>query len=236
MNEALVVFVRGMISFFTLLIFTRALGKQQIAQITFFDYIVGITIGSIAASLTVDLSSAIWPHWAGLFVWAGFATILQLISLKSKKLSKYINDKSIIAIHDGIIIGDNLKKINFTLTELLGLLRLKDIFDLNEVKFGMIETNGQLSVLTKTNFENMVYSMNIKLKNDEVNNELIFNGIIIEDNLSKYKIDKEWLIGELNKQGFESPIEVFYAYLDSSRKLKVDTYRNKIITTKDIFK
>ena len=230
------VFVRGLISFFTLLIFTRALGKQQIAQITFFDYIVGITIGSIAASLTVDLSSAAWPHWVGLFAWTVFAAVLQLISLKSRKMSQYINDKPIILIHDGIILGDNLKKIKFTLSELLGLLRLKDIFDLNEVKFGIVENNGQLSVITKTDFENMVYSMNIELKNDDINTEIIFNGMIIHDNLSKYQIDKEWLLKELNKQGFESSLDIFYAYLDTSKNLKLNPYKNKIVSSKDIFK
>ena len=98
LNEALVVLVRGIIGFFTLLIFTRILGKQQIGQITFFDYILGITIGSIAATLTADLSSAAWPHWVGLFIWATLAFLLQVISLKSKKISKYINDKPIIVI------------------------------------------------------------------------------------------------------------------------------------------
>lgn len=69
MNEGLVVCVRAIISFFTLLIFTRILGKEQISQLTYFDYIVGITIGSIASEVTTDLSSRAWPHWVGLFTW-----------------------------------------------------------------------------------------------------------------------------------------------------------------------
>ncbi len=236
MNEALVVFVRGVIGFFTLLIFTRLLGKQQIAQITFFDYILGITIGSIAASLTVDLNSAAWPHWAGLTTWVVFGVALQLISLKSKKASLYINDKPKVVIHDGMILGDNLKKIKFTMLELLGQLRLKEIFDLNEVKYGVIETNGQLSVLKKDEFENMVYSMNIKLKNNDANNEVIFNGMMIDDNLSKYNVDNQWIMTELNKMGYESPQEIFYAHIDDSKKLIVDSYRNKIVNTKDVYK
>lgn len=63
MNEGLVVAVRSVIGFFSLLIFTRIIGKEQISQLTFFDYVLGITIGSIAASLTTDLSSRAWPHW-----------------------------------------------------------------------------------------------------------------------------------------------------------------------------
>ena len=62
MGEGIVVIVRGIIGFFTLLIFARLLGKEQISQLTFFDYVLGITIGSIASELTVDLSSRAWPH------------------------------------------------------------------------------------------------------------------------------------------------------------------------------
>ncbi len=69
MSEALVEMVRGLIGFFTLLIFARLLGKQQISQLTFFDYVLGITVGSIAASLTTDLTSRAWPHWVGLVTW-----------------------------------------------------------------------------------------------------------------------------------------------------------------------
>ncbi|HCS72648.1 MAG TPA: DUF421 domain-containing protein, partial [Clostridiales bacterium] len=65
MGEGIVVIVRGIIGFFTLLIFARLLGKEQISQLTFFDYVLGITIGSIASELTVDLSSRAWPHWVG---------------------------------------------------------------------------------------------------------------------------------------------------------------------------
>ena len=81
MNEAAVVFVRGIISFLTLLIFTRLLGKQQVSELTFFDYILGITIGSIAATLTTDLSSRAWPHWVGLATWTGAVWFLQWITL-----------------------------------------------------------------------------------------------------------------------------------------------------------
>lgn len=230
------VFVRGIISFFTLLIFTRILGKQQLGEITFFDYILGITIGSFAASLTVDLSSAAWPHWIGLLTWIALGVLMQMVSLKSKNISKYINDKPIIVIHDGKIIGDNLKSSKFTLNELLAQLRLKDIFDINEVKFAIIETNGQLSVFTKEQFGNLINSMNISLDNNNLNNELIFNGIIIDDNLSKFNLNHQWILDQLRNQGCCSPTEVFFAFLDSSKNLKVDVYKDKIISSNNIFK
>jgi uncharacterized membrane protein YcaP (DUF421 family) len=236
LNEPLVVCLRGIISFFTLLIFTRILGKQQISQITFFDYIIGITIGSFAATLTADLSSSAWPHWVGILTWIVLGILLQIVSLRSKKISQYINDEPIVIVHDGKIIGENLKNAKFTFSELLQELRLKDIFDINEVKFAIIEANGQLSTFNKEQFQNLINSLNIKGKDKNLDDALIFNGIIIDDNLSKYNLNRKWLLDELKKNGFDSAIEVFYAFLDRSKTLRIDPYNDQILNSKKIFK
>lgn len=228
--------VRAIISFFTMLIFTRILGKQQLGQITFFDYIVGITIGSFAASLTVDLSSSAWPHWVGIATWIVLGVLLQKISLKSKNVSEYINDSPVVVVHDGKIMGDNLKNSKFTMNELLQQLRLKEIFDVNEVKFAIIETNGQLSTLKKDEFKNLIDSMNIPKNNSERAHELIFNGIEIKENLDDLHLSHEWLMDQLKSHGLDSAQEVFYAFLDSSKNLSINSYKDKINCTTDIFK
>ncbi|HEX3011583.1 MAG TPA: YetF domain-containing protein, partial [Syntrophomonadaceae bacterium] len=133
MNEGLVVVARSIIAFFTLLIFARTLGRQQISQLTFFDYVLGITIGSIAASLSVDLSSRAWPHWVGLLTWAAAVLLLQWISLKSREASKYLVSEPTVVIMDGLILEDALRSIRYTMTDILEQLRDKGIFDLNQV-------------------------------------------------------------------------------------------------------
>lgn len=236
LNEGLVVCVRGIISFFTLLIFTRLLGKQQLGQITFFDYILGITIGSFAASLTVDLSSSAWPHWIGILTWIVLGVLLQKVSLISRKISHYINDEPIIVVHNGKIMGDNLRSSKFTIDELLQQLRLKSIFDINEVKLAMIETNGQLSILKTDEFQSMISCMGFSNNEPEINNELIFDGIIIRDNLLMLNHDNEWLLKQLKKCGISNPAEVFYAFMNSHEELDVISFRDKVISSKDIFK
>ena len=111
MNEGLVVLVRAIIGFFSLLIFARILGKEQISQLTFFDYILGITIGSIASELTVDLSSRAWPHWVGLITWASLAYLMEIISLKWRYAAKYIEGEPAIVIMNGRIMEDVLRKM-----------------------------------------------------------------------------------------------------------------------------
>ncbi|WP_339366066.1 DUF421 domain-containing protein, partial [Vallitalea maricola] len=82
---------RGVIGFISLLIFTRFLGKQQVSQLTLFEYILGITIGSMASTLTTDLSSAAWPHWVGLVVWAALVYFVQVLTIKFPIMAEYIN-------------------------------------------------------------------------------------------------------------------------------------------------
>lgn len=236
MNEALVVCFRGIIGFFSLLIFTRALGKQQLGEISYFDYILGITLGAFAASLTIDLSTAAWPHWVGLLTWSTLGILMQSISLKSRKIAISINDEPIIVLHDGKVLAENLKKIKYTFAELIEELRLKDIFDFNEVKFAIIEANGQVSVLKYEAFNNIISSMNIFLSDYNTNNDLIFSGMVIDDNLSKLDLNTDWLLNELKKQNIASPSEVFYGFIDSHNNLKLSSYKDNIICERNIFK
>lgn len=101
LNEALVVFVRGLIAFFTLLVFARLLGKQQISELTFFDYILGITIGSIAGTLTTDLAIRAWPQWVGLFTWTVAVLAMQWVTLKWRYAAKYIEGEPVVVIMNG---------------------------------------------------------------------------------------------------------------------------------------
>lgn len=136
-NEGLIVLVRGIIGFFTLLIFTRVLGKQQISQLTFFDYVVGITIGSTASSLTTDLTSRTWPHWVGLFTWTVLCLALQLITIKSKTAEKFLDGEPTIVIMNGKTLEESMKKVRYTIGDLLAQLRDKGIFDLDQVAYAV---------------------------------------------------------------------------------------------------
>ena len=164
MSEALVVVVRSIIAFFTLLIFAKILGKQQISQLTFFDYVLGITIGSIASELTIDLTSRAWPHWIGLLCWATLGFLMEYITMKWRYAAKYINGEPTIVIMNGKIMESALRKMKFPISDIMELLRNKNVFDLSEVDFAIIESNGQLSVLKKPEYE-PVTAKDLKITN-----------------------------------------------------------------------
>jgi len=235
MNEALVVAVRGVIAFFTLLIFARFLGKEQIGQLTFFDYIMGITIGSSASSLTTDLTSRAWPHWVGLLTWTVLVLLLQVVTMKFRYASKYIDGEPTIVILNGKIMDDAMKKLRYRLDIMYEQLRKKGVFDISEVKFAILETDGQLSVMKKPEFQDVtVKDLNLPVQDKGIAVEVIYNGIIIDQNLRQLNKDRRWLADELRRQNIKSPSEVFYMTVNPDGTVYVDKYRDHLENTENI--
>ncbi|MEG0775594.1 DUF421 domain-containing protein [Clostridium sp.] len=229
MNEGLVVLVRGVIGFFTLLIFARILGKQQISQLDFFDYVLGITIGSIAATLTTDLSSRAWPHWVGLLTWAALGYLMEIITNKWIYIGKYIDGEPTVVIMNGKIMESALKKMKFRAADLLQMLRNKDVFDLNQVEYAIIEPNGQLSVLKKSEYQPLTpKDMNKKVPSASISRELVYNGVVFHQNLQEIGKDERWLMKELKKHDVKQLSEVFLVLIDENGVFYIDKYKDHI--------
>lgn len=235
MNEGLVALVRSIIAFFSLLIFAKILGKQQISQLTFFDYTLGITIGSIAATLTTDLSSRAWPHFVGLFAWALLGYLMQYITEKWRYAAKYIEGEPTIIIMNGKIMEDALKKMKYTAADVMALLRNKDVFDLIQVDFAIIEPNGQLSVLKKPDYEPLTpKDMNIVKAPSGISTELIYDGVLINENLRQLNKTEKWVLDQLKMYQVKDISEVFLATLTPSGSLYIDKYEDHIRKVTDI--
>ena len=235
LNEGLVVLVRSFIGFFSLLIFTRIIGKEQISQLTFFDYVLGITIGSIAASLTTDLSSRAWPHWVGLITWAALGYLMEIVTLKWRYAAKVLEGEPVIVIMNGKIMEKALKKAKYRISDILELMRNQGVFDPNEVDFAIMESNGRLSVLKKAeHLPRTPKDMNIPVKNSGISTELIYDGILIEENLRQLNKDKAWLMNELKAHGINNISEVFLVTLNPEGSIYIDKYDDHITKVTDI--
>lgn len=229
MSESLVVAVRAVMAFFTLLIMTRLLGKKQLSQLTFFEYIIGITVGSIASSMTVDLTSQALPHWIGLIVWVFLAWVLEIITLRSRYLAKLLDGEPVVLIHNGKILERNLAGTRFRMADLMEQLRQRSVFNPADVEFAILETGGQVSVLKKADREPVTpRDLNIPVQYAGIPTELIVDGEVIDQNLQQVNLDRNWLLGELAKLGLTDPKQVMYAALDTSGKLYVDTYHDRL--------
>lgn len=229
------VILQTLLAFFGILIFARLLNKQQVAQLTFYDYINGITFGSIAAALATDVQQRTWQHLLGLALFALLTYLMSYISLNNRPLRKILEGEPTVVIHNGKILEQNMASLRYNHDDLMTQLREKDCFNISDVEFAVFEPNGSLSVLLKSQKlpitpENLGISTNYK----GISSELIVDGKIIYQNLSQNHLDNQWLNEELKKQGIFSVNEVSYASLDVAGNLYVDKIMDNIQNKLDI--
>lgn len=135
-------------SFFVLFVLDKLMGNRQLSQMSFFDYVVGITIGSIAAEMATDLESDWYHAIIAMTVYALIEIALTFISRKSKKARKILNGEPILLMNKGGVIGKNLKKARLTLDDLISEARIQGYFDINDIAYAIMEDSGNISFLS----------------------------------------------------------------------------------------
>jgi uncharacterized membrane protein YcaP (DUF421 family) len=219
---------RSFIFLILLFLTTKVLGKKQISELSFFEYVAGITIGSIAGEVVTGLEANM-THGAIAIVVFGFVTFLvNFLSIKSKKFSDFAEGKSTVVIKDGKILEDNLKKEKYTLDELSALLRQKDIFRVADVEFAVLEPRGTLSTLLKRENRPLTpKDLQMKMPAEKEPQTVIMDGKIIEESLRCAGKGRGWLYTELEKLDVNLD-NVFLAQVDSYGDITVDLYDDKI--------
>lgn len=225
MSELVLILIRSIMAFLLLLIMTRIMGKKQISQLTFFDYCVGITIGSIAATMSVDQNVKIANGLIALIIWGVFPLVLAYVSLKSIWFTKVIDGKPTIMIQNGKVLEKNMKKSLFTTDELMLSLRDKGAFKVSDVEMAVLETNGKLSVMLKTHKQPTTPQIiGIPTKQEHGPTILIADGQLLAKGLTERGYSKEWLLGEVQKHGAKNFKDVFLCQIDSNGSVYVDLY------------
>ncbi|MCQ6276490.1 DUF421 domain-containing protein [Bacillus sp. V3B] len=221
-------FIRSIVFIIVLIIMTKLLGKKQLSEISFFEYVSGITIGSIAGEAIMGLDNKIGHGVLAILVFSLITLFVDILSLKSKKFRDTIEGTGTIFIKDGKIMEDNLKKEKYSTTELESLLRQKDVFNMADVEFAILEPKGDLSVLLKKeNRPLTAKDLNLKVANDKVPQTVIMDGSIINDAMSAAGKDRNWLHAELDKLGVTVE-NVFMAQVDSYGDLTIDVYDDQM--------
>lgn len=223
MSIILVVIIRSAIAFFSLLLLTRIMGKQQIAELTFFDYVVGITIGSIASNLSVQVNQNTAATLAGMTVWAILPIILAFLSLNNVWIRKVVEGEGTVVIQNGRILEKNLGRIRLSIDDLLSQMRIQGVFDIADVEYALFESNGKLSIQKKSQKRPITPSdLNLATKYEGLPTNLIEDGIILIDALQSLNISKAWLFHQLDKVNIQDIKMVSLAQLDTRGQLYVD--------------
>jgi len=198
----------------------RIMGKRQIGELQPFELAIAIMISEIASvpmqNTGIPLVQGILPIITLLI--AQF--LLSFISLKSVRARGFICGKPSILIENGKIIEQNLREEVFTLNDLLEQLRIKDIPNIADVEFAILETNGQLSVIPKSQKRPVCpEDLNIPTKYEGLPLDLIIDGSLMRKNLEKTQLDEAWLMSELQKSGIDSIKDVLFATLNTDGTL-----------------
>ncbi|GAA0077466.1 DUF421 domain-containing protein [Clostridium sp. CTA-5] len=221
-NVFMMTIIKGIVVYFLALFLTRRIGTKLISQMNFFDFVMGVSMGSIISATIVDKDSSTMSGITTLILFSILTILTSYVSIKSFILRKIVNSKPIVLIENGRIIDKNMKKLRITINELMMKLREKDTFNLSDVEYAIMERNGQLSVLIKANKKPIVPDdMNIEVKSGGLLRDIIIDGNIIEKNLSVAGINRKWLEDNLKINNISNISDVFYAGIDKNKKLNI---------------
>ena len=214
------------LTFFVLLTLTRFLEKKQLSHLTFFNYVTGITIGSMAANMVVLSTNDYRKDLLSLVIWCLLTTILGYISLKSGKIRVILDGQPTIIIKQGIIDRKALKKTGVNIDDLTMMIRQYQTFSITEIDYAILEPNGRLSILKKPEYQGTQKS-DLKIyppPSAYLPIEIITDGKLLPRNLLEVGKNRDWLNNELRKANIEDVEEVFYAEIQSDGSLFIQKF------------
>lgn len=214
-------------SFGILFLVAKFVGHKQIAQLDFFDYVTGITIGSIAAEMATELEQP-WKPLVAMIIYGGITLLLSILTNKFPICRKYLNGTPTILMDHGKLYRENLKKAKLDLSEFMVMCRQQGYFDLTSIETAIFEYNGKLTILPVSGHRPATpKDLNLAPAQELLFTELIMDGRILEDNLKRMGLDRTWLDKQLKQRHVRSPREVFLALCD--RNLTFVLYENSRI-------
>lgn len=200
------------------------MGKKQLSQLTYFDYIVGITIGSIAAAASVDRHIDVFQSCFSIIVWTILTVLISMAVLKNIKLRLWIDSEPLVIINKGKVIYKNMKKANYNIGDLLMQLRNKNIFYITDVEVASLESDGKLSVLKKSEKTSLtVEDMNIKKPKTGMMIEIILDGNILSNHLLQIKKDEKWVFEQLKSKNIFNIKDVVFAGVQADGQIYIVT-------------
>ena len=213
------VILTSVLSAVALFLIAKIMGHKQMSQLDFFDYITGITIGSIAAELATELENPEKPLTA-MVIYGIITVALTKITSRFPRMRKFINGTPTIIMSGGKIYRENMKKAKMDLSEFMVMCRQEGYFNLNDIGTAIFEYNGRLTVLPKATKRPVnPTDMNIVPRPESINTELIMDGRILEENLKRMGLDASWLKKELAALGHKSAKNIILCLCDNDKNI-----------------
>lgn len=210
----------SLLSALVLFIITKMIGHKQMSQLDLFDYITGITIGSIAAELATNLDKPWWKPLTSMLVYGCVTVALSVVTAKLPKTRKYINGTPTIIMDNGKLYRDNMKKAKLELSEFLLMCRMEGYFDLSAIQTAVFECNGRLTILPVSSKRPAnPEDLGLAPERELLSTEVIMDGRVLEENLRRMGLDTVWLERQLKEQGYKKPEEIMLGMCDINNLL-----------------
>ena len=215
------VLIRSIVTLLVLFILAKVMGKKQISQLNIFDYIIGITIGSVGADISLDLNKHFIDGIVCLVTFGLFGAFVSFITLKSIRLRRLFSGTPSMLIEDGKIIEDGLKKVRFDINDLMEEMRNAGYFDISSIAYAIMETSGRVSFLPKDDSMPITKKdMDLKIVPSSLVCNAIIDGNIMINNLRAINKDREWMMHELKVMGKKLD-DILLATVDSNYKVSI---------------
>ena len=209
-------------SIIVLFILAKLMGNKQISQLSTFDYINGITIGSIAADISLDIEKNMIAGIAALFIYGFISYIISFVSIKSILARRFFIGVPTVLVEKGKIIESGLKKSKIDVNDLLMVARENGYFNLDEIDYALMEVNGNISFLPKEKEKPVTKrDMKIKCSNEGLTVNAIIDSKYMVNNMKAINKDKEWLDHELKVNGYDNYDNILLATIDNNYKVTI---------------
>ncbi|MEG2028448.1 MAG: DUF421 domain-containing protein [Bacilli bacterium] len=227
------IFWRAIVSLFLLFFITKLIGKKQVSQLSLFDYVIGISIGNFAAEMTVNLEISYLNGVIAVLVFGFMAYLVSLMTMKSILLRRFFMGTPTILIQNGKIVEKNLRKVKFDINDLLEECRSNGYFDITEIEYGIMEANGKLSILVKSEYKPVTTrDMNVNLDKSDILANVIIDGHIMKKNLKNMGKTEEWIIKQIKVKGVRLR-HILLCLLDCNEKITIYK-KNEFIKVHDV--
>ena len=211
--------IASLVSYAAMFLSAKVIGRKQISQLDFLDYITGITIGSIAAELATDLEN-VWKPLTAMIIYAAVTWLMSIINLRRARSRKFLNGTPTIVMDGGRLFRENMKKAKLDLSEFMVMCREQGYFNLADIQTAIFEYNGKLTILPVTARRPVTPAdMNLSPPQEALFAEVIMDGRILDENLHRMGLDAKWLKKRLRDQGIQDVRSVYLGLCDEKHNL-----------------
>ena len=217
--ELMKILLASVVSYAALFLCAKVVGRKQISQLDFMDYITGITIGSIAAELATDLEN-MWKPLVSMAIYTLATWAMARLSLSLSRSRKYLNGSPVIVMDNGKLYRENMRQAKLELSDFMVMCRQQGFFNLADIQTAVYEYNGQLTILPVSARRPLTpEDMKLSPQQETILSEVIMDGRVLGENLRRMGLDEKWLARQLRSQGIDGPQSVFLALCDREKHL-----------------